>query len=379
VLASDSRFARVNTQRREFVFGSLVALMAILTFLIWRLTSREKVVDAPVTVVRSLVVLPLAPIDGQRSASLGFGISDELATALASVPGLRIVPVPPSLSFRPRTSGELRELATLLNAGSVLHGTVQRVNAAVHVTLQLRSIADDSIVWSMERALDTTELHELVNELEVRVANTFTALFGLPGPSVLAVTTSDPVAHSLALQASYLRHRADRAATDSAIDLLEQAVQRDSTYARAWSALAALLATMSDSATADADAARRGAISAARRAIAIESALAEPHVVLARVHAARADTIQALREYRVAIRLDPRLASARYGYSRLLSLTGRSDEALREARRAHELDPLSSPVHLNYAEMLARAGHDANAKHEMAELRRIGKYLSAHK
>jgi adenylate cyclase len=357
---SESPLARVATQR-EFAVGVVVALLAFAALLTWRAMDRPTVEPPAPTAVRSLVVLPLQ----SDEKFLSYGVADELAAALASVPGLRVAPTPPGFAFDHRSPDDLGELATLLNVGGVLHGTLRRSGAKLELTMQLRFPADDSTLWSATVTGDTGKLAVLENTVTESVARVLRAQLGLPRTSVLAVATSDPAAHALTLRATYLRGLGTTTARDSAAGLLEDAVRRDSTYARAWSALAAATPQ------------RARAMHAARRAIALDNTLAEPYVAMGRLHSNAGDTASARRAYLEAIRRDPRLALARYDYSRLLAARGDLDEALREARRAHELDPLTQAVHRNYVEILDRAGHDMEAKHEMAELRRMAKYLGS--
>lgn len=378
MLASESLLARVSTQRREFVVGSVATLVVLIAIALTRLIESRSPAAVP-TVARSVVVLPLeSAASSNESEWISYGIAYELTTALGRIPGLRVAPTPSQLGRMRPAGSDLRELASRLNVGAVLHGAVQRTGRNIHVSLRLTSVDEDSTLWATELARDTFDLRDLENEIALAVANVLRVQVGLPQIPRAEKATRDPRAHVLVIRAAYLRERGDRSALHTAVALLEEAVRLDTVYARAWSDLAVLLATLSDSRTADVAADRRRAIEAARRAIALDSALAEPHVALARVHAARSDLTQAMREYVVAIRLDPRLASARFGYSRLLSREGRTDEALREARRAHELDPFDGDVHLNYAQMLERAGHHTDARREMAELRRITNYLTAH-
>lgn len=346
-------------QQREFVAGAAAALLALAAYLVWRATEAPVAEPPAPTAVRSLVVLPL---QGDEEF-LSYGVADELATALASVPGVRIAPAPPGFALDRRTPDDLRELATLLNVGAVLHGTLRRSGPKLHVTMQLTSIGDDSTLWNMSVTRDTSDLADVENDVAESVAQALRAQLGLPRVSVVAVKTRDRIAHALAMRAAYLRGLGTKTALDSAVDLLDKALRRDSAYARAWSALAGMAAHQTR------------AMDAARRAIALDSTLVEPHVTMGRLLAATGDTERAFTEYLVAIRRDPRLASARYEYSRLLAARGRLDEALREARRAHELDPLAQEVHRNYVQILGRAGHEMEAKHEMAELRRMAKYL----
>jgi serine/threonine-protein kinase len=256
-------------------------------------------------------------------------------------------------------------LATLLNVGVVLYGRLNRTGAKFELAMRLESPADDSILWHFVVTRDTNDLADIENEVAETVARVLRAQLALPEVRVRAVQTEDPQAHALVLRASHLRGLRTQAGMEAAAVHLDHAVRRDSNYVRAWNLLAA---TTPD---------RGKALAAARRAIALDSTLAEPHVVIGRLYATNADTAGAMREYLLAIRRDPRLASARYEYSLLLAARRHLDEALREARRAHELDPLAQELHRNYVQMLSRVGHDMEAKHETAELRRMAKYLGS--
>jgi serine/threonine-protein kinase len=295
-----------------------------------------------------------------------------LTNALASVPDLRTAPVASTAGFKRERA--LRELGALLNVGAVLQGEVHNTKAQLHVMLVVRSLADDSTLWSRRFTGDTADLREVENEMASAVAGVLRGRADPPTARVAAVATRSPAAHKLVLRALSLRQR--RTALDSAIGLLNDATKLDSAYARAWTSLASLLAMTIESQPADASIRRARAAAAARKAIALDRSLAEPHALLGQLLSEGGDRDQARREFLTAIRLDPRLTAARLGYSRLLSMRGQPNEAVREARRAHELDPLAPDVHMNYVLLLQRAGRTADAQHETAELRRISKYLT---
>ena len=127
-----------------------------------------------------------------------------------------------------------------------------------------------------------------------------------------------------------------------AASFFEQSVQRDSGFARAWAALA--------------DAEVLGAVysigppqelvvrarAAARRALALDSTLAEAHAALALIVQNHDwDWQTAELEFRQAIALNPNYATAHHWYAEHLMWRGRFDEALQESERALLLDPLS--------------------------------------
>src|SRR5262249_17783812 len=96
---------------------------------------------------------------------------------------------------------------------------------------------------------------------------------------------------------------------------------------------------------------------AARKAIAIDDSLAEPHGVLGNIlHRFDRDWTGSEMEVKKALNLSPSYADGHRMYSVLLSKTGRHSEAIQEATRARALDPLSLQAWLNLAQAYRAAG-----------------------
>ncbi|MEE8117911.1 MAG: tetratricopeptide repeat protein, partial [Gemmatimonadales bacterium] len=110
------------------------------------------------------------------------------------------------------------------------------------------------------------------------------------------------------------------------------AIAADSSYALAWSGLADTYALFAPSeydvrTISGAEALDRGE-RAARRAIAIDSTLAEAHNALAAILEKRLDFAGAERAFRRAIELNPNYPTARQWFGGLLVTMGRVDEGL---------------------------------------------------
>jgi tetratricopeptide (TPR) repeat protein len=85
---------------------------------------------------------------------------------------------------------------------------------------------------------------------------------------------------------------------------------------------------------------------AARRAMALDDSLVEPHVEQAFNYTCYDyDWPAAEREFQRALSLNPNYAPAHEFYSWYLISVGRSEKAIQEAERAVELDPLSAEIH----------------------------------
>jgi tetratricopeptide (TPR) repeat protein len=95
-------------------------------------------------------------------------------------------------------------------------------------------------------------------------------------------------------------------------------------------------------------------VSAARRGIALDSTLAQPHVALGVSYWFDYSWDKAEAEFQTALRLDPRNVEALIQYARHLRFRGRLPQAMAELQAARAEDPMSAVVlsHLSYSYFL---------------------------
>jgi tetratricopeptide (TPR) repeat protein len=128
-----------------------------------------------------------------------------------------------------------------------------------------------------------------------------------------------------------------------AVDYFRGAIDLDPTYALAYSGLAD--ANSYQVGLRMADEIFPAARTAARKAIELDSSLAEGHASLGFILLHYDwDWVGAERELRIALELNPNYASAHSTYGRLLSATARFQEAEAEILKAQQLDPLSLAI-----------------------------------
>jgi tetratricopeptide (TPR) repeat protein len=145
------------------------------------------------------------------------------------------------------------------------------------------------------------------------------------------------------------------------LDYFRRALDVDPTYAAAYAGLADSYARLDDMSAVSQAEARPRAAAAARRALALDSTVAEAHAALGHILTHQWRWADAERELRLALALDPSSANARLWYSTYLMATGRAQEAVEEAWRARALDPLS--VNVNW---MAGANLGNLGRHEEA-------------
>jgi len=131
----------------------------------------------------------------------------------------------------------------------------------------------------------------------------------------------------------------------AAEQLLQEAIDKDPNYARAWSALAVthnLLREYGSMPSAEAYAKAR---IEAQKAIALDPTLSDPHAALAYIEFFWDWNVPAAeQEFRTAIHLDPNSALGHHWYGSMLNHEGRFAEALEQLDIAQRLEPDSTAI-----------------------------------
>ncbi len=291
-----------------------------------------------------LAVLP--PDNLMRDSAQDFfvdGMHDELISKLAQIAGLEIISRTSAMSYR-NTDKTIPEIARELNVDAVIESSVLRFGDSVRVQVQLIDpFPRERHLWNETYDRSLRDVLELLGQLARDVAEEVQAVL-TPQQQVRLARASpvDTVAYNLYLQGRFSFNRLTE--WDTATELFQQAIDRDSSYAPAWAGLAKSYIWRSGGALASLrpEEAYPKAAAALRKALELDETLAEAHAALGWMRDwAEGDWSGAEREYRRAIQLSPSYAEAHAHYSILLALMGRFDEAFAEIRTAQALDPLS--------------------------------------
>ena len=138
---------------------------------------RTEVAESPSSTERSIAVLPFNDLSPAKDHDyFSDGIAEELLGALAKVDGLRVAARRSSFWFKDKQA-ELGEIASKLNVGHVLEGSVRRDGNRVRVTAELIDASDGFTLWSetYERemhgifALQDEITHSIVDALKLNL------------------------------------------------------------------------------------------------------------------------------------------------------------------------------------------------------------------
>lgn len=175
----------------------------------------------------------------------------------------------------------------------------------------------------------------------------------------------DPVALNSYIEGRYWWNKRGPGLLRS-IGIFTTALDRDPTFALAYSGMADAYVQLGYGSLLRPDDAFPKARAAAERALQLDSTLAEPHAALGFVKMYYDwDWLGAEAEFRQALALNPSYATAHEWYGLFLAAMGRFDEAREHEHRAQLLDPLSTAVAGTAAWVLYYAGKNDDAEREL--------------
>jgi len=203
-------------------------------------------------------------------------------------------------------------------------------------------------MWSdaFERA--GTDVFEVQDAFTGAIVGALTPLVGArasASPTQAADTrgTVDSRAYDLYLRGRYYWAQRGAGPLDTAVSLFEQAVKRDPRFARGWAGLAlAHVMRPSYNAIVPALPALRKAESAATRALALDSTLADAYSVIGMTRLRQWKLPSAGEAFATARRLEPQNATAHHWSALHFGVAGDTAQADREIGIALSLDPLSA-------------------------------------
>ena len=350
-VASPNVVHRVARGRKWAIGALLAAIMAAATFAATTWFGST----APITVA----VLPFANIAGDSAiAYVADGLADEVASALARVPGITIKSRVGALAYRGRLAPDVKEAGARLKADYVMTAVIRQdrgrwiLSADFEHAADGRSLWDDRFVVSPNEQASTADT--IAASLTAALRRRFPRAVGLAAarPPDRHIPSSE--AHRLYLLGlGRLIHRAR--SVDEAVSYFGQAIRQDSLYADAYSGLAMALALMPWFHGVPPTQVHDSVVAAATRALTLDSTLALPHVALGRTYWNLYDWRRAESEFETAVRLDPANVEARVQYSWLFRNTARYADALTQLRVAKNQDPASALVlsHIAYAYSLS--------------------------
>jgi serine/threonine-protein kinase len=325
---------------RRVAFG-VIAAAVLIGGLTWLRRPRE---------ATSITVAVLPNVNIARDSALEVfadGLSDEVATALARVPGIQIQSRSGARRYRGQLGVDVKEAGRTLAAEYVVTGAMREVNGRWMISTELSRTSDAAELWSgtfdRRPSQQTDVAEEIAQAHAAELRRRFPGVLGV-APALAANQKTTPEAYRLYVLGQELLRRRGQSVTAS-IGAFRQAVALDPKYAGAHSGLSMALALAPDVQRGNPwSAVSAEVVSSARRALEFDSTLAQPHVALGLAHEHNMEWDRAETELRTALRLHADDVEARVQYGRYLVTRSRIREGLEQLQVGRRADPASALV-----------------------------------
>lgn len=312
--------------------------------------------------LRSIAVLPFANVGGDASNEYyGDGIADELAGALAKLPGLKVAARSSAFQFKGQNVAA-KEIGERLGVSAVVEGSVRRMGESIRISAQLISTSDGLALWSENYERPANQVFNVQTIITAEIAREL----GIGSSRASAPAAPNSRAYEAFLQGRWHWGKRDRDGFDKAVQYFNVAIGLDSLYARAWAGLGDAYSLLGGFGYIAPDSAFRMARSATNRAIALDSTLADAHTALGFIHLFYdRDWKGAQTELETALRLDPSYGEARLFYAWYLMAMNRGDVAVDSLRAIVRDEPVSLILNLRLGSILLLAGRLDEAKTQL--------------
>jgi TolB-like protein len=286
---------------------------------------------------KSIAVLPFTDLSPAKDHDyFSDGIAEELLGALAKVDGLRVAARRSSFWFKDKQA-ELSEIASKLNVGHVLEGSVRRDGNRVRVTAELIDACDGFTLWSETYERELRGIFALQDEITHSIVDALKLNLDIaPVPA-----SRSTAAYDAYLEGLFYSDKSTESELRRSLEFFQRALELDPKFSRAWTGIAKAWLWLADSYVPPLEAYPK-VRDAALRALELSDEEAEAHVYLAeskRILDWDLDGAEA--EFNRAVEIEPNSTPSNYFIAAFHAARGDRDKALTFLQRTSKIDPAS--------------------------------------
>ena len=182
---------------------------------------------------KSIAVLPFVNMSADpENEYFSDGITEEIINALTTVKGLKVIARTSSFAFKNKNI-DVRTIGDQLGVSTVLEGSVRKAKNRVRITAQLISTNDGTHFWSKNFDRDLEDIFALQDEISLLIAEQIRENFGHLNiqEHLIEAPTQNMEAYDLYLKARYQHLMWDGQGIRNAVELYEQCVTIDPSFA----------------------------------------------------------------------------------------------------------------------------------------------------
>ena len=294
-------------------------------------------------IIDSLAVLPFENASGDPDHEyLSDGITGSLINRLATLPKLRVM----AQSTVGRYKGQKIDPQAVghdLNVRAVLTGRMMQSGGALRIGAELVDVATGSQLWGAQYDRKPGDIFAVQDEISNEISGKLRLQLTRTEKKQLTKRhTEDPEAYRLYLKGRHHWNRWTEEGFNKAIEYFQKAVDKDPTYALAYTGLADSYVLLGWNSYLPPTQTFPKGKAAAMTALRLDPDLAEAHTSLAALlwlydwHWEKAQT-----EFKRSLEISPTYPTANHWYAEYVMTMGRHDEAISKIKNGQELDPLS--------------------------------------
>jgi serine/threonine-protein kinase len=275
------------------------------------------------------------------------GVTEEITSMLANVPGLRVAARTSAFSFKGENR-DVTEIGQKLRVAALLEGSVRKSGQQVRIAAQLVNAADGFHIWSEVYDRELADIFVLQEEIARTIVEKLQVQFlGPVDTPHVARQTENLEAYNLCLKGRYFSNQRTVNGLRASIDYFQQAIALDDAYAQAYAGLADAYSLLGWYRHLSAEEVYPRIRWAAEKAIGEQCCV--PEALTSHGYARflyEWDFPGAEAEFRQAMNLDPGYPTVHHWYGEFLMAMGRLEEAREQVLQAHALDPLSLTINV---------------------------------
>ncbi|MEZ5738652.1 MAG: FlgO family outer membrane protein [Burkholderiaceae bacterium] len=290
----------------------------------------------------SVAVLPFKNLgDDDDSVYFSDGLSEDITTELSRLSGLKVLASQSSFLYREQ-QGDVAAIQGALSVDYLLMGTVRRVDQTVRVTARLVRVADSVNVWSTKIDRSVTDILAMQDEITRAIVGALSIKLTDTERKRLSIRRAvSAQAYDLLLRGLHPFSQITEEGIDQARVLFRKAIDVDSSYARPYANMALSYGreVVFQLEEHKPEAIESG-LEYAAKAEALDPSLPQTQFARAVLSLANRDFQSALSAARRAIALDGNYADGYAVLAQTSAYSGELDVALEAINRAKSLNPV---------------------------------------
>lgn len=298
--------------------------------------SSSKAVAAPPTIL----VLPLQSVGtDERSSYIGIGLAHAITTDLAKIQGLSVLSKSAGAGRIDEAGHGVRQLARELGATILLEGEVMRAGEIIGVMARLTDAETGRVIWGSQYRGDAGDLFSIQDAVCESIAEALKLGISSDVRDEIArpPTTNIDAFEFYARGRAFLERRDVKENVDYAIQVFEEAVSLDNSFALAYAGLGEAYwqkyQITYDSAWIDA------AITASDHALVLDANQAQVHISLGVIYHGTGKIESAVQAFERAVQLQPASDDGYKWLGRCFQQKGDIEGAIRYFKKAITLRP----------------------------------------